>query len=249
MKRFAIGSIALIVLAAGTGCAMLDPVTSTRNAQVAEINTKLGLDYLQNGNLNLAKSKLDRALTEDPLSSQVRWANALLEERLGDNAKAEAHYREAVRLNPTDSEALNFFGVFLCRQSNVTEALDAFDRAVRNPLYPTPEYAYTNAGICAAQNGYPAQADAYFRSALEKNPIYAMALYHMALLSYNEQRYLPARAYRQRLEQAMNEVDPRVLWLCAVTERRLGNLDEAHRCEDRLKREFPTSEEASSLYR
>ncbi|MGF1545835.1 MAG: type IV pilus biogenesis/stability protein PilW [Thiotrichales bacterium] len=249
MRRPALRTLWLSLAVLVSGCASFDPVTSTRNAQVAEINTKLGLDYLQKGNLNLAKSKLNRALAEDPLSSQVHWANALLEERLGDNAKADALYRKAVRLNPTDSEGLNFYGVFLCRQGNVTEALAAFEQAVKNPLFTTPEYAYTNAGICAAQNGFPAQADVYLRNALDKSPNYAMALYHMALLSYNEQRYLPARAYRQRLEQAMDATDPKVLWLCFVTEQHLGNLDEARRCEERLKRDFPTSDEANALYR
>ncbi len=240
-KTFLLG----VLLSLVSGCALLS--TPPRNPQAATINVKLGLTYLQQGNVNLAKAKLNRALEEGPESSMVNWANALLEERLGNLEGADAFYAKAIRLDPKDSEARNNYGAFLCRRGKVEAALAEFDAAVRNPLYETAEYAYFNAGMCAVQHGLPAQAEDYFKKALERNRNYASALYQMALLTYKQERFLPSRAYRQRLEQALETEDPKALWLCVMTERALGDYNEASRCEQRLKSGFPQSEEAASL--
>jgi Tfp pilus assembly protein PilF len=41
--------------------------------------------------------------------------------------------------------------------------------------------------------------------------------------------------------------NPKVLWLCAATERQLGNLAAAERCAEQLKQNFPLSPEVDRL--
>jgi type IV pilus assembly protein PilF len=217
------------------------------NQEGAELNVKLGLSYLQKDRVDLALIKLNRALSQAPDSSRVNWAYALLEEKLGKVESASKYYRKAIKLNPKDSEAHNNYGAFLCSQDRVQEAINEFDMAVANPLYSTPEYAYLNAGLCAAAHADNDQAEAYFRKALDENDQYVSALYQMALLSYREKRYLASRAFRQRVEEALPEDDPKVLWLCVVTELELQNTGEANECKRTLKKDFPTSSEAASL--
>ena len=216
--------------------------------RVAELNTRLGLEYLGQGRLDLARIKLARALEAEPRSASVNWANALLYEKLGETEKAESFFRKALRADPDSSEAHNNFGAFLCEQERFKEGVKHFEKAAANPLYPTPEYALANAGLCLLDAGDEERAESFFRKALERNPNYARALYQMALLTYNQKRYLSSRAYRERLEAVLKKKDPRVLWLCVVTERAMNNYDDADRCEKVLKTAFPDSKEASSLY-
>ena len=233
-----------IVACATTGT--VDVHDLPRNPKAAETNVRLGISYMQQGKLPLANSKLKRALAQDPDSSLTNWTNAVLEEKLGNNDEAEKLFRRAVSLNKDDSEAQNNYGAFLCRQSRVEEALEAFEQAVANPLYQTPEFAYTNAGICLVQQNRAQDARDYFYKALEKNHGYPTALYQMALLNYGEGRYVRSRDYLKQLTTKARN-NPKVLWLCAVTERQLGNLQASRQCAIQLRKNFPLAREIDRL--
>ena len=238
-------------LLALTGCASTGGQQS-EISRAAKLNVQLGLDYLRQERLQLAETKLQRALAASPDSSQVQWAYALLQDRLGRGEAAERHFRRAISLSPDDAYARNNYGSFLCRQGRVKQGLAAFDKAASNPLYSEPESAWTNAGICLVRSSNDAEtikeAESYFRKALEANPRYVRALYQMAVLTSGQQRYLASRGYRQRLSEALQRDDPKVLWLCVVTERALNDHAEAQHCAARLKADFPTSRETTRLY-
>ncbi len=242
-------TLALLIVAVVLASGCVGPGKPTVDkAQVAELNTRLGLEYMEQGRLDLAKVKLERARQAQPRSAEVNWANAMLYEKLGDMEKAESFFRKAMRADPSSAEAHNNFGAFLCRQERIEEGLKHFDKAAANPLYPTPEYALANAGLCLLEAGDETRAEEYFRKALEKNPHYAAALYQMARLTYRQKRYLASRAFRERLAHVLKKPQPQLLWLCVVTERAMSNYGEADRCEKTLKTRFPDSDEARSLY-
>jgi len=231
-----------------SACSGLNTKTgSGHNLRAAELNVQLGLSYLQKDRPDLAKIKLERALKQAPNSSRANWAYARLEEHLGNMTSAARYYEKATRLDPDDAEGHNNFGVFLCQQDRVEEALKHFKMAVANALYETPEYAYLNAGMCAASHDDVERAEDFFRKALDKKEGYVSALYQMALLTYQQKRYLASRAFRHRAAEALAEADPKLLWLCVMTERELKNSTEAEECEHLLKTDFPTSSEAATL--
>ncbi len=229
-----------------SGCETTSGGSISKSSRVAEINVRLGINYLQKGNLTLANLKLKRALKQDPGSSLVQWTNAILEEKLDNPEAAEAHYKKAIRLNKRDSEAYNNYGAFLCRHDRVDAALAAFESAVSNPLYVTKDYAYANAGICLKEKGREEEAKAYFLKALDVNPVSASANYQLAWLYYNQGRYQQSSLIRKRIEGKATST-PHVLWLCAETERRLNNNSEAGRCAKKLLNNYPTSKEADKL--
>ena len=61
----------------------------TKTEDAAVYNTQLGIAYLNQGELGLAKDKLDRAVLQDPSFPEAHSARAMLYERLGDNDKAD----------------------------------------------------------------------------------------------------------------------------------------------------------------
>jgi type IV pilus assembly protein PilF len=224
-----------------------EPSTRPQAAnEAAALNTKLGIGYLRENKLELAWSRLHRALEHDPNFSTAHNATGLLFERLGNPDKAEEHYKLAVAADPSDSSAQNNYGRFLCSEGRYEEGENRLLQATKNALYEAPELVYTNAGLCARGAGELDRAEAYFRTALKTQPKIPQALLSMAEISLERGNYLSARAYLQRyLELA--EHDPRSLWLGIRIERELGDRNAESSYAMLLKVNHPDSNETRLL--
>ncbi|MDQ3796456.1 MAG: tetratricopeptide repeat protein [Pseudomonadota bacterium] len=155
--------------------------------EAARINVQSGTAYLEQGNLGLANTKLERALKENPDLAAAQWLYALLQTRLGRPKLADKHSHEAIKLDPEDSRGRNAYGTFLCRADRLAEAQIRFKQALDNPLYGTPETTLTNAGVCGSKAANVDKAEVFFRRALNKDPQFAPASYEMARLNFNQQ--------------------------------------------------------------
>ncbi len=215
--------------------------------KLARLNLELGLAYMENNDNKRALNRLRKSLKADPRYADAHNAIAILYSRLGEEKKAGAHYEKAIQLAPEDSGALNNYGQFLCKQGQREKAEALFVRALKNPLYQTPQIAHLNAGICAKENQDLEQAEIHFRAALKRSPRMAPALFHMADLSYSLKRNLPARAYMERYSEAARH-NSRSLWLAVRIEKALGDLDAEASYTLRLKNNFPDSQETRLLF-
>ncbi|RMG30376.1 MAG: type IV pilus biogenesis/stability protein PilW [Gammaproteobacteria bacterium] len=234
----------LLVAALLAGCAA-QPVDE-RARQAAEINTDLGIRYMQHGMKAVALEKLQKALREDPGYARAHGAIAVLYEQLGEMDEADRHFRQAIRLAPKDPSTLNNYGGFLCRRGKVDAAIAQFRKAAAHPLYDRPALALANAGVCAYRAGRLRQSERLFRAALEKDPRQPAALFHMARLMLDRQDYLRARAYVQRLLEVTGP-RPDVLWMGIQVERALGDRDAVASYALLLRHRFPNSPEARRL--
>jgi len=189
-----------ILLLAGflQACVTAEPPGPTQDEKASAVNVQLGIGYLQQNNLELASEKLNKALRQDPNSAPAHNAYAILQERLRQNDKAEFHYKEATKLDPTDSQSANNYGTFLCRNGRERESEKYFLQALDNPLYSTPEFAYTNAAVCLLKIGESSKAKEYLRKALAFKSDFAPALVAMGGLLYEEQDFENAQIYIDR---------------------------------------------------
>ncbi len=219
----------------------------TKNEKASKINVQLGIGYYQQGNLEQARAKLLKALRQDPSSSQAHFAYAVLLTRFTEFDNAEEHFRKAVELDPQNSEALNNFGAFLCNQGRVDEAEKMFMQAVKNPVYKTPEVAYTNAAVCLLQKGENRgkTAQDYLVKALAYRSSYAPALIEMAQLQFDKGQYELARLYLKRLH-LQGKPTPRSLWLAIRNEIALDNPEKARELGRLLEESFPDAPETQS---
>ena len=80
---------------------------------------------------------------------------------LGENAKAEENFRQAIALAPNDSDIRANWGAYLCATGRAREAMPEFEQVLRDPLYRTPEIALINAGKCSVAIGETKRADEY----------------------------------------------------------------------------------------
>jgi len=158
----------------------------------------------------------------------------------GKPSEAGAYYKRAAELAPSDGGALNNYGAWLCTNGSPAEALVWFDRALKDPRYPTPASALANAGGCALKVGQYQRADRDLRSALALDPSNGYALASMAESEYHAGRYFEARAFTER-RLAAAPANPAVLQLASSIEERLGDKAAASRYVQRLRAEFPDS--------
>jgi type IV pilus assembly protein PilF len=215
-------------------------------ANAAAFNLQLGVTYLQQGDLPVAKQKLERALKQNPRSPAVHSALGLLYERLGDLKRADAEHKQALARAPGDPDLLNNYAVYLCRNGRAADGVHRFEEAATNPLYRTPWAAYTNAGVCLRAAKQDAAAEQRFVRALQIRPDYAEAVLQLADLELSTQR--AAQALKRVLDfVAVNTATPELLalgWRAAQAQQERGI---ALGLEQRLRTEFPESPQAKQL--
>jgi type IV pilus assembly protein PilF len=233
-------------LACLCGCASSGGGEESAAAAAGAANLQLGSAYLQQGNLPIAKDKLERAVRQVPRDPQVHGLLAMLYQRLGDDKRAESEYRAALSLAPRDPGQLNNYAVFLCGAGRVDEGVSRFEQAARNRLYSTPWAAYTNAGVCLRGAKRDAEAEPLFVRALQVRPDYAEAAVQLADLRLNHDR--AAEGYRGISDfLKANPPSPELLLLGWRAARALQDGVGAAQMAWRLQMEFPDSEQARSV--
>lgn len=240
--------LALVIAAMAAGCGTTPRDTGASEKDAARFNVQLGMSYMQRGDLEGAREKLERALKQDASLPAAHAALGILYERVGDTGRAQEHLRRATRLAPDDPNMLNNYGGFLCRQGQYKEGIRHFEMAASNAYYRTPEAALTNAGVCARNIPDLEAAEDYLRRAVDMNRNYPEALLQLADLYLERGRALQARAFLQRYEAA-GPVTPDTLELGRRIEAEAGDTEAAAEYARRLRREFPESREARSMGR
>jgi type IV pilus assembly protein PilF len=209
-------------------------------------NVQLGAAYLQQGNLPVAKEKLERAAEQTPKDPVVHGMLGVLYHRLGDDKRAEKEHRLALELAPGDPEQLNNYAVFLCDVGRADEGVSRFEEAAHNPLYRTPWAAYVNAGVCLRGVKRDADARAQFARALQVNPSYAEAAVQLADLDLAQQH--PADAYKRVTDfMKANPSTPDLLLQGWRAAHELKDPAAAAQMAWRMQADFPDSDQAHTL--
>ena len=241
-------ALALFLIFGLGACASAAPRTksSEKARSAAEVHVALGQRYMQQGKLELALEKLEKALKFDSSYVDAHTVIAVLYERINRGQLAEEHYRRAAQLQPKVGAVNNNYGTYLCRTGRLDEASKYFDRALEDPFYQTRDVALTNAGTCRMQANRTEEAEKDFREALLSNANNAEALYQLARILFGKSDFLRARAFLQRYD-SLGQANPEALLLGHSIENKLGNSREAGEYARRLKTEFPDSDQARQL--
>ena len=215
------------------------------NIKASAINVQLGMGYLQQNNMELASEKLNKAIKQNPNSASAHNAFGILQERLLQKDKAEKHYQLATELDPENSAAANNYGTFLCRNKREAESEKYFLMALENPLYNTPEYAYTNAAVCLLRIDVKDRSKEYLHKALAAKSNFSTALISMARIEFEEGNYSEAKVYLDRFHRVARPT-PKSLWYTIRAELEMDDNRNVDELAEKLKTNFPESEEYKS---
>lgn len=236
-----IGFILLLVVV--SGCTTV-PLSGEASKNAAQVNAELGQQYLQRNELEIAKTKLEKALQQDKKNALAQVTYGTLLQRTGDMKGAEKYFRRAIKLEPENAEHYNKYGVYLCEARDYERAEQQFITAAENPYYKTPEFALDNAGICMLDGNNLVGAEKYLRSALNTNPKFPGSWLHMAQLLHRKQRLTESSAYLSGFRERNGRDTAESLLLSINVNRDLGKTAEAKRAADKLLSDFPRSREA-----
>ncbi len=214
----------------------------------AKLHTELGALYLQNGNLAVALEELTLAIVIDPDYAKAYATRGLAGFHVREMQLADQDFQRALSIDGNDPEINNNYGWFLCQVGREKEAITFFQRAIRNPLYETPERAYLNAGACYVKIGDFAAAENFVQHSLRIAPDNPQALLQMAGINYRR-GYIELA--KQQLSELLRKTEPsaEALWLGVRVERRLGERVAEARYGSQLRRKFPLSPETQELLR
>lgn len=216
------------------------------SAERAEIHVKLGLGYLQRGQLHVARSEIELALSLKENYAPAHHAMALLQQKFGHADSARRHYVRAAKLDPESFQIRNDYGQFLCAQGKTKAGTAQFFSALKNPLNIRRDLSNLGAGRCYVRSANWLAAKQYLRNALKINPGLRPAIYSLVRTSFELGEYLSARAYLERFLQR-GEPTADLLLHGFQIEKHLGAEDTAERYAKRLQTLFPNSKEASRL--
>jgi type IV pilus assembly protein PilF len=246
---FCLGALALMVAPSALAQKSVPPPVETMQAAVpkdihtrAKLHTELGSLYFQNGNLIVALEELTIAISINPNYAQAYSTRGVVLYYIKEFESAEKDFRRALELDERDPEISNNYGWFLCRTGKEKEAIAYFQRALKSPLYQTPEAAYLNAGTCYIKLGDLDSAEDAIRRSLRFVPDNWQGLFQLANISYKRGNF---DAAREHLKNVVRLTDPGadVLWLFLRVERRLGDRSAEGSLMSQLRRKFPDSPE------
>ena len=207
---------------------------------------KMGVRYLEMGQLKAAQEHLETALNIDAYSMDVHNALGVLSERLKNFADASTYYQRAMSLDSDNASIKNNYGRFLCEHDDPQQGIRILTDAVDMPLNARKWFAYTNIGLCKIKVGESEISENYFRQALVINKHYSPALFEMLKISYSKGQYMSARAFLERY-LAVTQQNAEALWYAVQTERALGNITMATNYKNKLFSLFPASKYALQL--
>lgn len=211
----------------------------------ARAHSDLGAAYLQQNKLEIALTEFTLATQIDANHSPAYNGLGLVYAALGEDAKADANFKKAIQIQPKSSESHNNYGSFLCSKKRYAESIPHFLEAVKNPLYPTPNLAYANAGVCSARNNDIKNAEIYLVKALQIEPLTHSAAYQLAEIQFNRGEVALAKNTVQNTLLINPSVE--ALWLGYKIERSLGGKDAQASYALQLRKQYPGSEQTRLL--
>lgn len=196
-----------------------------------DILTALGNVLDLCGELEEARDAFEVAVGLDPTGVLQHYNLGAVLERLGDEARAEDCYRQALELDenvPSMVEANAALGALLRRQHRLEEAEEVYDTYLQED--PLDVEMLVEHGICLSDLDRLEEAIERFETALSLEPEHGSALYNEAITLYRLGRYEAARETMERAYEAErdNPLTLAVLGAWTLADPR-GDLDEALR--------------------
>lgn len=224
-------SAACLVLFAFCLLASCATVTPEQEKE-AEFYYKMGLSFLNEGQLQMAFVQFQKALQLDPENKETLNNLGLIYLRWEDPEKAKEFFTNAIKKDDRFSDAYNNLGVTCRELGQWQEAVDAFKAALSDPLYKFPELALYNLGATYYRAGQFDLAVENYKDSLKRSPSFPLPYYGLAT-AYNKMgRYGDAaavlnraieidNAYKGDRKKFVNDVRQRLLTAKGAVERDL----------------------------
>lgn len=225
----------------GSGAALTGSEASALKR--AQVRLELAEGYYQRGQFDVALSEAEKALAEKSDFVPAYTMRALIYMAMNDPAKADANYREALRLAPDNADALHNYGWFLCQQKRYPASFAQFDKALATPNYRYPVRTYLALGVCQYRAGDWASAEQSLRKGFALDPGSPAVATNLAVVLDRLGKARDALFYIGRVNSG-KYASAQSLWVGILIARKAGNSADAAQWINQLEQKFPDSTEA-----
>jgi type IV pilus assembly protein PilF len=204
----------------------------------------LARGYLEQGNMERARTSLNKALEIDDRSVEAYVLLGVLNAAERDWGVAEKHFRTALSISPRDSMALNNYGSFLYSRGRYEEAVRYLRLLVQDTDYRARSQAYENLGLAELRVNEREAARESFRRSLQLSFSQPQANLELATLAYEDGDIAQAAGYYDAF-RSLAQQSARSLCLGMKISQKQGDTDRMASYALALNNLFPDSAEAS----
>ena len=178
-----------------------DPLLGHVKALNASTRDELepGMKLAREGRLEEAAGAIEKVLEKNPGFAKAHVKLIAIYAQLGHTAKAEDHFRAAVRLDPQNPESYFNRGLLFASQEKFVEAEAAFRKVLE--VNPQHRDAQLNLGSMLEAQGKLPEAMAEYQRVLDLNPRDAQAHFGMGRILVNHEDY------KQGIEHSLRSIN------------------------------------------
>jgi type IV pilus assembly protein PilF len=206
----------------------------------ARIRLELASTYYSQGQFTTALDELKQAISIDPRLPAAHEMRALIYDAMGDTARADESFRQALAVDPNNAWSL-------CRRGQYAAADALFERAAALPQSGLGSKTLLARGVCQQRAGDLKSAEKTLLQAYELDPSSPATAFNLAAVLLKEGELERARFYIRRVNSVPGQVTAESLWLAVRVEHRLGNMNGRDELAEQLRRRFTGTREATSL--
>lgn len=170
-----------------------------------------GLFYLNEGNIDQAEKRLNKALKKKPNLFQALNALGIVYTYKLEFDKAITYFKRVLTLNPGFVDAHNSLGLIYIEQNNYDGAKEHLLIAANNEDYKTPENAFVNLAMLEMKFKHPELAMRYIDKGIEKNKRFAPLYNLKGLVLEGEGKYQESLVNFEKAQSLLVEPDINVL--------------------------------------
>ncbi|MCE1163195.1 MAG: type IV pilus biogenesis/stability protein PilW [Thiomonas sp.] len=208
-----------------------------------QLRLELAEGYYQRGQFQVALEEVNKALADKSDFVPAYNMRALIYTALNDSAKADANYREALRLAPDNPDALHNYGWFLCQQRRYPDSFAQFNKALSIQNYRYPVRTYLALGVCQYRAGDWAASEGTLKKGFALDPGNPALSTNLAVVLDRMGKAKEALFYIERVNSGQY-ASAQSLWVGILIARKAGNAADAALWTNQLEQRFPDSREA-----
>jgi superkiller protein 3 len=188
-------------------CLVLDSCSSAPSQseqKEADYHFKMGMAYLNEGNLQAAFVEFQKTMRLDPGDKNALLRLGYIYLQFEEFENAEKLVLRAIAIDPKFSDAYTYLGIAYIKMRHWKEAIEPLKKASSDVIYKTPENAFYYLGIAYYRLGQFDNAIDAFKDSIKRSPSTPQAYYGLSLTYNKTGRYGDAAAI---IERAI-ELDP-----------------------------------------
>jgi type IV pilus assembly protein PilF len=237
-------SILLSVILSGCVTTMDRPTQSADSNKASETHVSAGFAYLRKGDKGAARRHFQTALDGNANSAGAHNGLGLVNQQERDEVAAEKHFKRALQIDPTLSQARFNYSGFLYRHERYADAHKQLLILAGDVTYSRRDTATLNLGLVQKQLGDTSSALDSFHKVVGLNFRLAQAHLEIADLYFSQKEYASAGSYLEHYNKTrQGRPSAKSLWLKIRLERIFGNKDKEASAAVALKSMHPYSKE------